>query len=65
MLYDKCGEPDHGVVISRDPDGNRVLALVPKDDSTTLAFLTDGHVEPVGTTGRTTRLGDVLRWEKI
>lgn len=62
VLYDRSGAPTHGVVISRDPRGNRVLARIPPDDATTLAFLTDGNEEPVGTAGRTAREGEALRW---
>ena len=64
VIYDRGGEPTHGVVISRDPLGNRILALVPKQDGDTLSFLTSGEFEPIGAAGRTAREGGVLRWQQ-
>ncbi len=65
VLYDRSGEPDHGVVISRDPQGNRVLAQLPAEDAATLAFLPDGCIEPVGYAGKTHRSGEVLCREMV
>ena len=64
VLYDRTGAADHGVVIARDPAGNRVLASVPKEDAAMLDFLTNGRAEPVGVAGHTTRAGGVLRWQR-
>ena len=62
VIYARSGEPDYGVVISRAPDGSRVIAKVARDDAATIAFLTDGAVEPVGSSGITVRQGDTLFW---
>jgi acetyl-CoA C-acetyltransferase len=62
VTYDRKGEPTQGVVIARDPTDRRVLALVPKEDKASLAFLTSGKVEPVGSRGIVARNGDKLNW---
>ncbi len=40
-----------GTIVARTPDGARTLAAVLPDDTATLAFLTDGKVQPVGSHG--------------
>jgi len=62
VLYDRDGAPRQGIVLSRGPDGERVIAKVESSDSRSLAFLTDGNVEPVGKLGHNRRAGDVLIW---
>ena len=51
VFYDRSGAPRAGVVVGRSQAGTRFLATVPGDDATTIAFLTDGTTEPVGTPG--------------
>lgn len=52
VLYDRAGQPRHGIVVARNPAGGRFLAKVPSEDYATIEFLTDGAKEPVGTPGR-------------
>jgi len=58
--YSRDGAPKSGVVVARSPDGARTLASVPADDAGTIAFLTDGKREPVGTNGTIVREGESL-----
>ena len=58
--YGREGSPQSGVVVARTPDGARTLASVAADDGTTIAFLTNGKREPVGTEGTVVREGDAL-----
>ncbi|MBR27374.1 MAG: acetyl-CoA acetyltransferase [Rhodobacteraceae bacterium] len=52
VFYDRKGAPRHGVVVAiSDEGGARTLARVPAEDAATLAFLTDGAAEPVGSRG--------------
>lgn len=51
VLYDREGAPRWGVIVGRSPTGARFLAKVPPSDTATIAFLTDGQIEPVGTKG--------------
>lgn len=62
VLYDRDGRPRHGVVLSRGPGGERIIAKVEAEDSRSLAFLTDGRIEPVGTHGSNRKSGDTLVW---
>ncbi len=62
VLYDRDGGPRHGVVLSRGPDGERIIAKVLPGDARSLAFLTDGAAEPVGQSGHNLRSGDTLIW---
>jgi acetyl-CoA C-acetyltransferase len=62
VSYDRAGDPSYGVVISLAPDGTRVVAKVDPEDVATVAFLTDGKVEPVGSPGVTQKDGDSLYW---
>jgi acetyl-CoA C-acetyltransferase len=65
VLYARSGEPKHGVVMARSPDGTRFLAKVPAEDAATIAFLTDGKVEPVGTRGTGEKREDgTLIWRR-
>ncbi len=49
--YDRAGSPRLGTVVARTPAGARTLAAVLAADESTIAFLTNGLVEPVGTAG--------------
>ena len=51
VFYDRQGGVRFGTVVARSPDGARFLAKVPAEDAAGIAFLTDGHAEPVGTLG--------------
>jgi acetyl-CoA C-acetyltransferase len=51
VLYDRTGEPKHGVIVARS-DGGRSLAQVPGTDVDTLAILTDGCRDPIGAQGQ-------------
>ena len=63
VFYDRSGQPRAGVVVARGPTGARFLATVPGDDTATIAFLTDGAVEPVGTAGEARPHADgLMRW---
>lgn len=54
VLYNRDGSPRHGVIVARNPAGERFLAKVPAEDAAGIAFLTDGLAEPVGTAGYAT-----------
>ncbi len=62
VAYDRSGAPAYGVVFSRTADGKRTVARVAPEDEATMAFLTDGAREPVGSPGGTLRQGDTLHW---
>ena len=62
VFYDRNGAPSQGVVLSRGTNGERIIARVNGDDAHSLAFLTDGVVEPVGKIGHNMRSGDSLIW---
>lgn len=52
VFYDRAGAPTAGVILARTPNDERFLARV--DDAATIAFLTSGKSEPVGTRGKVT-----------
>ncbi|WP_419807560.1 acetyl-CoA acetyltransferase [Sphingomonas sp.] len=60
VLYARDGSPNAGVVVARSSAGARLLARVPAAETGTIAFLTDGAVEPVGTAGVAVAAGDGL-----
>lgn len=62
VVYDRAGVPAYGTVLSRAPSGERVVARVEPDDLASLAYLTDGRIEPVGRPGTGRRVGDRLVW---
>lgn len=62
VFYDRFGMPGGGVVLSRESGGGRIIAKVDGPDARSIAFLTDGAVEPVGKVGRNRRSGDTLIW---
>ena len=51
VFYDRSSAARAGVVVARSPAGTRFLATVAGDDAATIAFLTDGTTEPVGSPG--------------
>lgn len=51
VFYGRDGTSVRGTVVARTDDGTRTLATVPGDDVETIAFLTDGSQEPVGSAG--------------
>jgi acetyl-CoA C-acetyltransferase len=65
VFYQRDGSPRTGVIVARTPTGQRTLAKVPGEDSKTIAFLTDGNVEPVGTAGIIVRQGDDAIWQPL
>jgi acetyl-CoA C-acetyltransferase len=62
VIYNRSGEPDYGVVLSRTRLGERIIARVEPDDARSIAFLTDGRAEPVGHQGMHRREGEILVW---
>lgn len=51
LFYGRNALPRGGVVIARTPLGHRTLAKVDATDETMVAYLTNGRLEPVGSTG--------------
>ncbi|WP_298675333.1 acetyl-CoA acetyltransferase [uncultured Sphingomonas sp.] len=64
VFYARDGQPKSGVVVARLPDGNRTLAHVPGEDAATIAFLTDGAIEPVGASGAVVAGGELMAWRR-
>lgn len=65
VLFGRTGAPKHGVVMARSPEGHRFLAKVPAEDEDIIEFLTDGQVEPVGTSGTGKKREDgTLIWQR-
>lgn len=62
VFYARDGSPRGGVVVARTPAGGRTLAKVRGEDAATIAFLTGGAAEPVGTPGQVVRDGDLSLW---
>ena len=62
VIYDRMGAPSFGVVLSRGPEGERVVARMSADDERSIAYLTDGWIEPVGRTGLNRKSGEYLVW---
>ncbi|WP_033074015.1 acetyl-CoA acetyltransferase [Sphingopyxis sp. MWB1] len=62
IFYARDGSPRAGVVVARTPEGARTLAHVDVADAAMLAFLTDGKIEPVGTSGRVVTLDTGYGW---
>lgn len=64
VFYNRDGSPRFGTIIARSPANARVMARVPASDEGMIAFLTDGQVEPVGTSGRTMiGEGGLMHWQ--
>ncbi|MBM3594494.1 MAG: acetyl-CoA acetyltransferase [Alphaproteobacteria bacterium] len=62
VFHSREGDPTGGTIVALTPDGRRVVSKVPAEDEATIAFLTDGKAEPVGTPGRIERDGETLYW---
>jgi acetyl-CoA C-acetyltransferase len=63
VFYKRDGSVRFGSIIARTPQQKRVLAKVPADEDAVIAFLTDGKIEPVGSTGRVTKGDDgLMHW---
>lgn len=63
LICERSGQPEFGTVIGRTPQGQRLMARVPADDTATLARLTDLDRQPVGSAGQVSRLdAKRLRW---
>jgi acetyl-CoA C-acetyltransferase len=60
VFYKRDGSVRIGTVIAQTPEGKRVLASVPADDTAMIAFLTDGAGEPVGSRGSISKGDDGL-----
>ncbi|HTZ71883.1 MAG TPA: hypothetical protein VMB71_14600, partial [Acetobacteraceae bacterium] len=58
VFYERGGEVRFGVVVGRAADGRRFLAKVPAADDDTIAFLTGGASEPVGSAGMAVAAND-------
>ncbi|MEP7351374.1 MAG: acetyl-CoA acetyltransferase [Sphingorhabdus sp.] len=61
VFYGRDYQPKSGVVVAKTPDQTRTLAHIDIRDANLVAFLTDGTVEPVGTSG-TIRPGENGFW---
>lgn len=63
--YARDGQPRLGTIVARTPDGARTLAAVPGADAATIAFLTSGEHEPIGSSGsiyQPAEEGGLKRW---
>lgn len=61
VFFGRDGQPRAGVVVALTPAGERTLAHVDAADAAMVAFLTNGQVEPVGTSGAIVDAGEGLR----
>ncbi|MDF1855832.1 hypothetical protein [Pseudooceanicola sp.] len=52
VFYDRDAQPSRGIVVARTAEGSRTLAEVPASDTSLIAALTDGSIDPVGQSGR-------------
>lgn len=64
IFYNRDGSARAGVVVAKLPDGKRTLAQVPGSDAATIAFLSDGKAEPVGTPGEVVAEGERMVWKR-
>lgn len=64
VIYSAKGSVIHGVVVLRNPAGQRLLAKVRRDDETSIAILTSLEANAIGTSGqvRTDAFGATV-WE--
>lgn len=58
LFHDRSGAPKSGVVIARGADDVRTLAQIDVTDIDTLAFFTNGMIEPVGQPGQIEARGE-------
>lgn len=64
VFYRRDGSPRAGVIVARTPAGQRTLAKVPGEDAATIAWLTDGAAEPVGSVGEIVAQGEEMVWTR-
>lgn len=65
VIYARTGAVSAGVIVARNPVGERFLAAVSAEDVATIRFLSDGLIEPVGTPGVATCGDDgLLMWKR-
>jgi acetyl-CoA C-acetyltransferase len=62
VFYGRDRLPRGGVVMARNSDGGRTLARVDSHDTGLVAFLTDGKIEPIGTSGNIILRDDAFRY---
>ena len=60
VFHARDGSATHGVIVALTPDGARTLARV--EDAPTIAWLTSGEAEPVGTKGEVVAEGELRVW---
>lgn len=65
VVYHRDGTAKLGVIVAKTAKGTRTLANVSESDQATLAFLTDGKVQPVGTEGSISVVDDNRIWTGI
>lgn len=65
VFHDRAGQPTGGSILARTPNGDRVVARVLPDDEASIAFLTDGKAEPVGTQGEIVADGELRTWRLV
>jgi acetyl-CoA C-acetyltransferase len=64
VFYNRDGSAKAGVVVAKTPEGTRTLVKVPAEDIATIAFLSDGAAEPVGSKGEVVPEGDLMVWKR-
>ncbi len=64
VFYNRDGSAKAGVVVAKTPAGTRTLVKVTAEDAETIAFLSDGRAEPVGTAGEVVAEGDMMVWKR-
>lgn len=64
VFYGRDGSARAGVIVARTPAGQRTLAKVTRDDAETIAWLTSGEAEPVGSVGEIAAAGDDMVWRR-
>jgi len=63
--FDRAGQPRFGIVIARNPAGDRLVCHVPEADGDGLDFLMSGKTEPVGSYGRAIAGADgITLWQR-
>ncbi len=62
VRYGKYSDPQHGSVVARTPNGERVVAKVTPDNKEALQTLTDMSEEPIGKAGEIKRVEGINVW---
>ena len=62
VAYHRDGTAKLGIIVAKTVEGGRTMANVLETDQTTLTFLTDGKVQPVGSKGSIKVIGDNRIW---